>query len=113
MGQQLRLTPMEAANNGIGSVAVAWKTFARRLLNIWENRPELLTAEVQKERERLPCTPSTWRWERRRSPGSPSLALARAIVVLLAYSTVAVLLIMTSILPVTESDMFKIHRRLD
>lgn len=44
---------MEESTAGIGQLAATSKHFARRLLTIGENRLELLTVEVQEERERL------------------------------------------------------------
>jgi len=44
---------METANDNFGTLAASSKSFARRLLTIGENRLELLTVEVQEERERL------------------------------------------------------------
>ncbi len=44
---------MEAATVSLKQLAATSKTFARRLLTIGENRLELLTVEVQEERERL------------------------------------------------------------
>jgi len=44
---------MEAATVSFGQLATTSKIFARRLLTIGENRLELLTVEVQEERERL------------------------------------------------------------
>jgi uncharacterized membrane protein YqjE len=44
---------MEESAVSLGQLATTSKTFARRLLTIGENRLELLTVEVQEERERL------------------------------------------------------------
>jgi uncharacterized membrane protein YqjE len=44
---------MEESSASLGKLAVNAKFFARRLLNIGENRLELLTVEMQEERERL------------------------------------------------------------
>ena len=44
---------MEESTVSFGQLASTSKTFARRLLTIGENRLELLTVEVQEERERL------------------------------------------------------------
>jgi uncharacterized membrane protein YqjE len=44
---------MEESTVSFGQLATTSKTFARRLLTIGENRLELLTVEVQEERERL------------------------------------------------------------
>ena len=88
---------METATNGIASTAASSKHFARRLLTIGENRIELLTVEAQEERERL-------RYTFLLALGVAAfgllagLTLTAAVVVLLwAYSPVAVLLILTSL----------------
>jgi uncharacterized membrane protein YqjE len=44
---------MEESNASFRQLAASSKHFARRLLTIGENRLELLTVEVQEERERL------------------------------------------------------------
>jgi uncharacterized membrane protein YqjE len=44
---------MEESTVSFGQLAATSKTFARRLLTVGENRLELLTVEVQEERERL------------------------------------------------------------
>ncbi|MGA2543668.1 MAG: phage holin family protein [Verrucomicrobiota bacterium] len=44
---------MEESTASFRQLAAAWKACARRLLTIGENRLELLTVEVQEERERL------------------------------------------------------------
>ena len=44
---------MEESTAGFRQLAATSKQFARRLLTIGENRIELLTVEVQEERERL------------------------------------------------------------
>ncbi|MGZ4974194.1 MAG: phage holin family protein [Limisphaerales bacterium] len=44
---------MEESTVSLGELGTASKQFARRLLTIGENRLELLTVEVQEERERL------------------------------------------------------------
>jgi uncharacterized membrane protein YqjE len=44
---------MESSTVSLRQLATTSKTFARRLLTIGENRLELLTVEVQEERERL------------------------------------------------------------
>jgi uncharacterized membrane protein YqjE len=44
---------MEDSTVSLRQLATTSKTFARRLLTIGENRLELLTVEVQEERERL------------------------------------------------------------
>jgi uncharacterized membrane protein YqjE len=44
---------MEESTASLGQLGATSKMFARRLLTIGENRLELLTVEVQEERERL------------------------------------------------------------
>jgi len=44
---------MEESTVSLGQLGTTSKTFARRLMTIGENRLELLTVEVQEERERL------------------------------------------------------------
>ena len=44
---------MEESNVSLGQLAATSKRFAQKLLTIGENRLELLTVEVQEERERL------------------------------------------------------------
>jgi uncharacterized membrane protein YqjE len=44
---------MEPATDNLGQIGASSKRFAQRLLTIGENRLELLTVEVQEERERL------------------------------------------------------------
>jgi uncharacterized membrane protein YqjE len=44
---------MEESTASLSQLSATSKTFARRLLTIGENRLELLTVEVQEERERL------------------------------------------------------------
>ena len=44
---------METATDNFGQLTASSKRFTRRLLTIGENRLELLTVEVQEERERL------------------------------------------------------------
>jgi uncharacterized membrane protein YqjE len=44
---------MEESNGSVRQLGATTKDFARRLLTIGENRLELLTVEVQEERERL------------------------------------------------------------
>ncbi|MGA2180521.1 MAG: phage holin family protein [Verrucomicrobiota bacterium] len=44
---------METATSGFKQLATTSRRFAQRLLTIGENRLELLTVEVQEERERL------------------------------------------------------------
>jgi uncharacterized membrane protein YqjE len=44
---------MDPATHNLGQIGASSKRFAQRLLTIGENRLELLTVEVQEERERL------------------------------------------------------------
>ena len=44
---------MEPASDNLGQIGTSAKRIAQRLLTIGENRLELLTVEVQEERERL------------------------------------------------------------
>jgi uncharacterized membrane protein YqjE len=44
---------MEPATDNLGQIGASAKRFVQRLLTIGENRLELLTVEVQEERERL------------------------------------------------------------
>jgi len=88
---------MEESAAGFGPLAAPAKNFARRLLTIGENRLELLTVEVQEERERLLHAILL-------ALGVAvfgllaSLALTAAIVVWLwTWSPVAVLLILTGL----------------
>jgi uncharacterized membrane protein YqjE len=88
---------MEPATIGVGQLAETSKRFARRLLTIGENRLELLMVEVQEERERLLHSFLL-------ALGVAvfgllaGLALTAAIVVLLsAWSPVAVLLTLTGL----------------
>ena len=88
---------MEESTVSLGQLAATSKTFARRLLTIGENRLELLTVEVQEERERLLHAYLL-------ALGVAAfgllagVTLTAAIAVLLwAWSHVAVLLIMTAL----------------
>ncbi|HEY5232929.1 MAG TPA: phage holin family protein [Verrucomicrobiae bacterium] len=88
---------MEESTASISGLAATSKHFARRLLTIGENRLELLTVEVQEERERLLHAFLL-------ALGAAAfgllagLTLTAAIVVLLwAWSPVAVLLILTAL----------------
>src|SRR5271154_1228501 len=77
--------------------ATTSKTFARRLLTIGENRLELLTVEVQEERERL-LHAFLLALGMAAFGLLAGLTLTAAIVVLLwAWSPVAVLLILTAL----------------
>ena len=88
---------MEESTVSLGQLGTTSKTFARRLMTIGENRLELLTVEVQEERERLlhafllGLGVATFGL-------LAGLTLTAAIVVLLwAWSPVAVLLILTGL----------------
>ena len=88
---------MEESTASVSGLAAASKHFARRLLTIGENRLELLTVEVQEERERLLHALLL-------ALGVAAfglltgLTLTAAIVVLFwAWSPVAVLLILTAL----------------
>ena len=88
---------MEEFTVSLGQLGTTSKTFARRLLTIGENRLELLTVEVQEERERLlhafllALGVATFGL-------LAGLTLTAAIAVLLwAWSPLAVLLILTAL----------------
>ena len=88
---------MEESTASVNGLAATSKHFARRLLTIGENRLELLTVEVQEERERLLHVFHL-------ALGVAAfgllagLTLTAAIVVLFwAWSPVAVLLILTAL----------------
>ena len=88
---------MEESTVSLGQLGATSKTFARRLLTIGENRLELLTVEVQEERERLlhafllALGVATFGL-------LAGLTLTAAIAVLLwAWSPLAVLLILTGL----------------
>jgi uncharacterized membrane protein YqjE len=88
---------MEESTVSFGQLATTSRTFARRLLTIGENRLELLTVEVQEERERLLRTFLL-------ALGVAAFGLlagltltAAIAVVLWAWSPLAVLLILTGL----------------
>ena len=88
---------MEESTVRFAQVATSSKTFARRLLTIGENRLELLTVEVQEECERL-LHAFLLALGVAAFGLLASLTLTAAIVVLLwAWSPVAVLLIFTGL----------------
>ena len=88
---------MEESTVSFGQLAATSKTFARRLLTIGENRLELLTVEVQEERERL-LHAFLLALGVAAFGLLAGLTLTAAIVVLLwAWSPVAVLLILTGL----------------
>jgi uncharacterized membrane protein YqjE len=88
---------MEESTVSFGQLAATSKTFARRLLTIGENRLELLTVEVQEERERL-LHAFLLALGVAAFGLLAGLTLTAAIVVLLwVWSPVAVLLILTAL----------------
>jgi uncharacterized membrane protein YqjE len=88
---------MEESTVSFWQLAATSKTFARRLLTIGENRLELLTVEVQEERERL-LHAFLLALGVAAFGLLAGLTLTAAIVVLLwAWSQVAVLLILTGL----------------
>jgi len=88
---------MEESTASISGLAATSKDFARRLLSIGENRLELLTVEVQEERERL-LHAFLLALGVAAFGLLAGLTLTAAIVVLLwAWSPVAVLLILTAL----------------
>jgi uncharacterized membrane protein YqjE len=88
---------METATVGFPQLAATSKQFARRLLTIGENRLELLTAEVQEESERL-LHAFLLALGVAAFGLLAGLALTAAIVVLLwAWSPLAVLLTLTGL----------------
>ena len=88
---------MEESTVSFGQLATTSKHFARRLLTIGENRLELLTVEVQEERERL-LHAFLLALGVAAFGLLAGLTLTAAIVVLLwAWSPVAVLLILTGL----------------
>jgi uncharacterized membrane protein YqjE len=88
---------MEESTVSFGQLAATSKHFARRLLTIGENRLELLTVEVQEERERL-LHAFLLALGVAAFGLLAGLTLTAAIVVLLwAWSPVAVLLILTGL----------------
>ena len=88
---------MEESTASISGLAATSKSFARRLLSIGENRLELLTVEVQEERERL-LHAFLLALGVAAFGLLSGLTLTAAIVVLLwAWSPVVVLLILTAL----------------
>jgi uncharacterized membrane protein YqjE len=88
---------MEESTASVSGLAATSKHFARRLLTIGENRLELLTVEVQEERERL-LHAFLLALGVAAFGLLAGLTLTAAIVVLLwAWSPVAVLLILTAL----------------
>ena len=88
---------METISDSFRQVGATSKQIARRLLTIGENRLELLTVEVQEERERL-LHAFLLALGVAAFGLLASLALSAAIVLLLsAYSPVAVLLTLTGL----------------
>ena len=88
---------MEESTVSFGQLAATSKHFARRLVTIGENRLELLTVEVQEERERL-LHAFLLALGVAAFGLLAGLTLTAAIVVLLwAWSPVAVLLILTAL----------------
>jgi uncharacterized membrane protein YqjE len=98
---------MEDSTVNLRQLATTGKTFARRLLTIGENRLELLTVEVQEERERLlhafllALGVATFGL-------LAGLTLTAAIVVWLwVWSPLAVLLILTGLYTVTGIYLYR------
>lgn len=98
---------MENSTVNLRQLATTGKTFARRLLTIGENRLELLTVEVQEERERLlhafllALGVATFGL-------LAGLTLTAAIVVWLwVWSPLAVLLILTGLYTVTGIYLYR------
>ena len=88
---------MEDPTSSVRPLASAWKQLARRLLTIGENRLELLTVEMQEGRERL-LHAFLMALGAAAFGLLAGITLTAAIVVMLwAYSHVAVLLILTAI----------------
>ena len=88
---------MEESTVSLGQLGATSKTFARRLLTIGENRLELLTVEVQEERERL-LHAFLLALGVAISGLLAGLTLTAAVAVLLwAWSPLAVLLILTGL----------------
>jgi len=88
---------MEESTVSLKQLGTTSKTFARRLLTIGENRLELLTVEVQEERERL-LHAFLLALGVAAFGLLAGLTLTAAIVVLLwAWSSVAALLILTAL----------------
>ena len=98
---------METANDSFGPLAASSKCFARRLLTIGENRLELLTVEVQEERERL-LHAYLWGLGVAALGLLAALTLTAAIAVLLwQYSPVAVLLTLTALYGVAAVCLYR------
>ena len=98
---------MEASSVSFKQLAATSKQFARRLLTIGENRLELLTVEVQEERERLLHAILL-------AVGVAALGLLAAmtltatiVVLLWAYSPVAVLLTLTVLYTAAGSFLYR------
>jgi len=88
---------MEESTVNLGQLATTSKKFVRRLLTIGENRLELLTVEVQEERERL-LRAFLLALGIAAFGLLAGLTLTAAVAVLLwAWSPVAVLLILTGL----------------
>ena len=98
---------MEDSTASFGQLAAHSKSFARRLLTIGENRLELLMVEVQEERERLlhsillALGVATFGL-------LTGIALTAAVVVLLwAYSPVAVLFTLTGLYAASAVGLYR------
>ena len=98
---------MEESSVSFKQLAANSKQFARRLLTIGENRLELLTVEVQEERERLLHSILL-------AIGAAALGLlagmtltATIVVLLWAYSPVAVLLTLTVLYAAAGSFLYR------
>jgi uncharacterized membrane protein YqjE len=98
---------MEESSTAQRPLAAASKLFARRLLTIGENRLELLTVELQEERERLLHALLL-------AFGAVACALLAAItftatvvVLLWAYSHIAALLILTVLYGVAAAVLYR------
>jgi uncharacterized membrane protein YqjE len=104
---------MDASTVSFQQLAATSKHFARRLLTIVENRLELLTVEVQEERERL-LHAILLALGVAAFGLVASLTLTAAIVVWLwAYSPVAVLLMLTGLYTAAGICLYKqLHARL-
>ena len=88
---------MEESSVSFKQLAATSKQFARRLLTIGENRLELLTVEVQEERERLLHTILLALGVATFGLLMGITATALIVVLLWAYSPVAVLLALTAL----------------
>ena len=98
---------MEESTVSFGQLGTTSKTFARRLLTIGENRLELLTVEVQEERERL-LHAFLLALGVAAFGLLAGLTLTAAIVVLLwSWSPVAVLLILTGLYGATGIFLYR------